>query len=366
MSTSEFDEYKVEHLFLLIGENPLPNYVAAKLLLNKGGKPLLVFSEGTKESAKRFKEELDLSDNQMVPLDNNEANAYEIKRRIIKKIKEIQQEVISKQSDKNQFGLNYTGGTKAMAAHAYQALLDAELNPHPIFSYLDSSSLKMLIDWENGNPIPLNIPKEPLELSLEKLFKLHGLSLSENKASKSNIKTDVTLPELVEAIVKNNSSWREWCKTQISFEGRNKEEVKRETKSSHREEKSDSQKNIETEIYFNFKGWKKADELRELSLPIEELAKDIIVVLQKSNFLDKQGRLSIQQIETVQEEIEREKRIPKPKKSKEYPEDICKWLEGVWLEDYVLQQLQNIQKECYLDDIGMSFNFPREKRYCFF
>ncbi len=27
------NEYKVDHLFLLIGENPLPNYLAAKLLL---------------------------------------------------------------------------------------------------------------------------------------------------------------------------------------------------------------------------------------------------------------------------------------------------------------------------------------------
>lgn len=32
MTTSEFDNYKVDHLFLLIGENPLPNYVAARTL----------------------------------------------------------------------------------------------------------------------------------------------------------------------------------------------------------------------------------------------------------------------------------------------------------------------------------------------
>ncbi|MBN3885080.1 MAG: hypothetical protein HWQ44_19580 [Nostoc sp. JL34] len=174
MSTTEFEPYKVDHLFLLIGENPLPNYVAAKLLLKEGGKPYLVFSEYTEKPAERLKEILDLSDNEMVPLNNNESNAYEIKKRIREKIKEIKKYF----PDKNSFGLNYTGGTKAMAAHAYQALLSPDdkdltiqLNPAPVFSYLDSRSLKILIDQTN-NPIPLDIPKEPLELSLEKLVRI--------------------------------------------------------------------------------------------------------------------------------------------------------------------------------------------------
>ncbi|MCV3212424.1 hypothetical protein OGM63_02570 [Plectonema radiosum NIES-515] len=362
MSTSEFDGYKVDHLFLLIGENPLPNYVAAKMLLKEGGKPYLVFSERTKEPAERIKDELNLSDNEMLPLNNNEANAYEIKKRIREKIKEIQREVIFKHPENNQFGLNYTGGTKAMAAHAYQAFIffddkdcKNQLNPPPIFSYLDSSSLKMLID-QRGNPIPFDIPKEQLKLSLEKLFKLHGLSFSKPP------KTDVTLPELVKAIVNSNSVWCEWCQKQLSVEGRQREEVKRiqiKREIGKGEETDSSQNNIDTEVYFNFGNWKNATDLRELSLPIHELSQEITSILGKSNFLNVEGNLSIKQIEVAQQEIEEKQRIPKPKKDKEYPQDICKWLEGVWLEDYVLQQLNKIKQECSLDQVGMSFNFPK-------
>jgi len=40
---------------LLIGENPLPNYVAAKLLLNDGGTAYLEHTADTVEQAKRLK-----------------------------------------------------------------------------------------------------------------------------------------------------------------------------------------------------------------------------------------------------------------------------------------------------------------------
>ncbi|MEA5554341.1 hypothetical protein VB713_25745 [Anabaena cylindrica UHCC 0172] len=367
MTTSELDKYKVDHLFLLIGENPLPNYVAAKTLLREGGKPYLVFSEGTEKPAERLKEILGLSDRETVSLDNNESNAYEIKKRIRKKIKELKKEF----PNKNSFGLNYTGGTKAMATHAYQALLfhddkdlTIQLNPLPIFSYLDSRSLKILIDQIN-NPIPLDIPKKLLEFSLEKLFELHGLSLSKPPKTevppKKPYKIDVALPELVEAIVKNNLAWREWCKKQLSIEGKQREEVKRVQKkldSQEGEEISSNQNNTVTEIYFNFREWKNATYLRNLSLPIYELPQDITSLLERYNFLDSNGNLSIQTIEQAQQLIEYKERIPKPKKNKDYPEEICKWLEGVWLEDYVLQQLNKIQEECSLDELGMSFDFP--------
>ncbi|MBD2295124.1 DUF1887 family protein [Anabaena sphaerica FACHB-251] len=367
MSTSELDKYKVDHLFLLIGENPLPNYVAAKTLLEEGGKPYLVFTEHTDKPAKRLKEELGLSDQELVPLDNYQSNAHEIKERIRQKIKEIQ----SNFPDKKQFGLNYTGGTKAMAVHAYQALLhpdkeksDIKLVPPPFLSYLDSSSLKMLIDQEKDHPIPCDISKESLELSLEKLFRLHGLSLSKVP------KIHVTLPELVEAIVKNNLAWREWCKNQLYIEGRQKEEVERvQTKLEIQDkETNENQNNLVTEIYFKFGEWKNATNLRDLSLPIHELPKEITYVLEKYNFLDCNGNLSIQTIEESLQQIEDKKRIPKPKKNKDYPKEICKWLEGIWLEDYVLQQLKKIEIECLINinDIGMSFDFPEKADIAFF
>jgi hypothetical protein len=46
----DLSEYKAEHLFLLIGKNPLPNYVAAKLLIKRGAKVCFVYSERTGDS----------------------------------------------------------------------------------------------------------------------------------------------------------------------------------------------------------------------------------------------------------------------------------------------------------------------------
>jgi hypothetical protein len=218
MSTSDFKDYKVDHLFLLIGENPLPNYVAAKTLLADGGKPYLVFTEHTQNPAECLKDALGLSDKEMWSLDNNESNAAEIKKKIREIVKEIQDNPDN--AKKQQFGLNYTGGTKAMAVHAYQALLQPrleeptyKLNPEPIFSYLDSRNLKMLID-QKTNPVPLDIPKKQLDFTLEKLFKLHGFTLSKSP------KKDVTIPELVEAIIKHKSEWQNWCSQVLRLEAR--------------------------------------------------------------------------------------------------------------------------------------------------
>lgn len=345
MSTSEFDKYKVDHLFLLIGENPLPNYVAAKTLLAKDGKPYLVFTEHTQKPAERLKDALGLSDKEMVPLDNNESNPCEIKKRIRAKVEEIQDK-----SEKKQFGLNYTGGTKAMAVHAYQALLQPKLadptyklNPEPKFSYLDSRNLKMLID-QPTNPVPLDIPKDKLDFSLDKLFKLHGFTLSKTSEGKAKIKTNVTLPELVDALVNHQSEWQTWCSKVLRLEARKKIELG-EVKNS----------NNAVENIFELGGWKNATELKNLSLSIQELPEEITDILKRNNIVDDRGYLSIQQIEKASI-------IPKPKKNNEYPEDICTWLEGVWLEDYVLRQLEKIKKEKdgLIDEVGMSFDFDKK------
>ncbi len=58
MKTSELDKYKVDHLFLLIGENPLPNYVATRMLLKDGGTVYLVHSTDTAIQADCIKRRL--------------------------------------------------------------------------------------------------------------------------------------------------------------------------------------------------------------------------------------------------------------------------------------------------------------------
>ncbi len=112
MSTSEFDGYKVDHLFLLIGENPLPNYVAANLLLNKGGTAYLIHTTDTEKSAKRLqkilKSELNVFKDvevELRSLGDYESDAFHIQKKIREELGKIKS---------GKIGLNYTGGTKAL------------------------------------------------------------------------------------------------------------------------------------------------------------------------------------------------------------------------------------------------------------
>ena len=45
------DEYRTDHLLLLVGANPLPNYVAARLLTKPNSKIHLLHTQVTGESA---------------------------------------------------------------------------------------------------------------------------------------------------------------------------------------------------------------------------------------------------------------------------------------------------------------------------
>ncbi|MBC1195840.1 hypothetical protein H0901_11345 [Microcystis aeruginosa BLCCF158] len=71
-------DYQAEHLFLLVGENPLPNYVAPRTLLTQGGKAYFVYSHRTTEQKSLLKKELEndaIKNFDYVDLGNDESNA---------------------------------------------------------------------------------------------------------------------------------------------------------------------------------------------------------------------------------------------------------------------------------------------------
>ena len=311
MSTSEFDKYKVDHLFLLIGENPLPNYVAARLLLNPGGTPYLVYTTGTEKPAKRLQtilssERIGLKTAQLVPLNDGEADAYQIQKAIRSKLETIKD---------GKIGLNYTGGTKAMAVHAYRAVFSKEL-PQTVFSYLDPRRLEMCIDRENGDRIRLKVKPEVLPVKLAKLFQIHGWMWQE----KSEPIDKPELPEAAKAFADfhNNGDlvqlWRDWCN-----------EVLRK---AARDEKDKNK-------------WKKETKLTELSTLSLEKLKSKENIMSSLIHLGVVGKdLSLQAIKD---------------KGLKSLESACKWLDGEWLEHYVLQQVQEISEDLSIHDSATSF-----------
>ena len=319
MNASEFDQYKVDHLFLLIGENPLPNYVAARLLLNKGGTPYLVYTTGTKDPAERLQtilsnEPIGLKTAQLVPLNDYESDAYHIKEAIRPKLEAI---------NVGKIGLNYTGGTKAMAVHAYRAVFSQ--HPDTVFSYLDPRKLEMCIDREDGDRIRLKVKPDVLQVKLAKLFQIHGLELKENFTQEAQ------LPELATALAQvfkdenKTKQWFDWYFNVFCEEARKKKNE-------------------------NWDDWKSKTKLAPLSISLEKLPSEVKTEFKQNNLIDPSGQLSLQEVQQLKT-IEQE---PVFKEIK----DFCKYLDGLWLEHYVLKQVKNIAEKNSIKYYGLNFKVP--------
>ncbi len=314
MSTSEFDKYKVDHLFLLIGENPLPNYVAARLLLNPGGTPYLVYTTATDKPAKRLQtilssEPIGLKTAQLVPLNDGEADAYQIQKAIRSKLETIKD---------GKIGLNYTGGTKAMAVHAYRAVLSKEL-PQTVFSYLDPRRLEMCIDRENGARITLKVKPELLQVKLAELFQIHGLELKADPTQEAH------LPDLAAALAEvfkdehKAKQWFDW------YYGIFREEARKKKKNG------------------DCGDWKSQTALLELAIPLEKLPQEILTAFRSKNIIS-DNKLSLKEVQN--------------KNMFSKLEHFCDWLDGFWLEHHVLQQVKNIADRHSIKDYGVNFKVP--------
>jgi hypothetical protein len=163
--------YKTDCLFLLVGTNPLPNYVASLLLVNDGGKVILLHSRGTGIFAKNIEKAIR---DKKVPVT---IEMWEIDEsdgvRIIQKLKK---EILPFLNAPSSVGLNYTGGTKSMAVHAYRALENyaCEKEIPAIFSYLDARTLSIVFIFSDGSPSKREPVRGKVKISIEELLALHG------------------------------------------------------------------------------------------------------------------------------------------------------------------------------------------------
>lgn len=323
----DWEYHQVDHLFLLVGENPLPNYVAAKTLLKDGGKAYLIDTTGTNPTkpgeegpSQRLRAILNICEKDRVPLENYESDADEIKARIKVKVKEIQEKDKKDYPGETKcFGLNYTGGTKAMAVHVYQALLELNLSPKPVFSYLDPRSLKMRIDYPKT---PLDVLEDKvktwLDISFEKLFALHNLRWKPNdepikspcltEAAKDLVDLYITL-SYQKKLLELTTPYRQWREGELSQKTKNR------------------------------KYWKDEKSLEDVTLDLKDLPSQIQQILKtRLNLSNNQLQL----------------KVAKNYGFKEFSQ-FCEWLNCGWLEHYVLWQVQQI-KNIKIDESAMSFH----------
>jgi len=169
--------YNFRDLILLMGTNPLPNYVVAKYFLtaNPALKRIWILHSpedqrqlyaSTRELAEELRRIIQEDAGQLevkVVALSNISSASRIKHDVENKVIEgLPKREIS-------CHLNYTGGTKAMAVHTYRAL---ESNPDYScsFSYLDARDFRLKVD--RGDHITGDLRNE-IQVSLDTLMRMH-------------------------------------------------------------------------------------------------------------------------------------------------------------------------------------------------
>lgn len=173
-----------DHLFLLVGTNPLPNFVAALLLAKPNAIIWLLHSDGangepsTKAAAEQLemvlrKKRTDLTMKlEPIPSSNN----LQIERRVGEILAVVK-------GLKGMVGLNYTGGTKPMSFHTYRKIerVLEKTTTSPVFSYIDPRRVALCVDGRDQTTpqVSFNILKdsalrEMVEISMNELAALHG------------------------------------------------------------------------------------------------------------------------------------------------------------------------------------------------
>ncbi len=306
---SSLNEYRVDHLLLLVGTNPLPNLVAAELLLKPDGIVYLIHSRDTATVAERLQKYLKSKGlDAKTPRSVEEADARDIENIVGSLVAKL----------KGNVGLNYTGGTKAMAVHAYRAVERA--HSQAVFSYLDANSFEMRIDrpqWREK--VLLKVTPR-----LEELLNLHG-SFFQKGLPKSQ--DDIVMLPVAQALAQvapgeGLREWRQWCDSELRGKARDGE------------------------------NWKRKAALREIELewPTSKHLAEVVRLLRES--------LGVIQSTTLPLAPDKLKNWPFRKRDPKY---LCRWLDGDWLEHYVLHSVVSVAERLKLHDCVMNLKTDRDR-----
>ncbi|NTW15907.1 MAG: DUF1887 family protein [Syntrophaceae bacterium] len=171
---------QVKQLILLVGSNPLPNYLAV-LILNPESVCFL-YTKETKDVKKRIWGVLQ----QRLP-------ALVLKERFIEDASSPVKIRESFPAIDDETHLHYTGGTKIMAAHALMTFFNKG-GTGKRASYIDER--KSMLRFDDDNVMPIDISKVELNLTIKEILGLHGISVI---TIGSDRQPDTALPSIEDA-----------------------------------------------------------------------------------------------------------------------------------------------------------------------
>lgn len=209
--TDIFAEYRTKYLFLLVGTNPLPNYISALLLSEDNGTIFLLHSRKEKAAhTERIAKFLEAGIKTRKPQTKvflrrvDEVDSLRIETQIKKILND------STLSFTGTVGLNYTSGTKPMAIHTYNTL-KSRFKGKLTCSYLDARQLAFYIEDVPGNPYPAN---NSIHVSLNELAALHGYQVGGLRKESKHENLAIALAEVHETEA-GATSWFCWRRNEF-------------------------------------------------------------------------------------------------------------------------------------------------------
>jgi hypothetical protein len=297
-TTERLKPYQTDNLILLVGTNPLPNYVAARLLLKPHGKIHLIYSSGTESIAGRLEQQFARDglqcERRPVVRESKPRDIYDAIHTIVPNML-------------GSVGLHYTGGTKAMSVHAYRAVKDAREDAW--CSYLDAHELKMVIDdgMGDGRDAEISVDKAVM-LSVGEIAGLHNIEFKESRSTPLLLDVARALKKDYES----NKQWLKWAERNLMLPERGRK-------------------------------FKRADELRTMRMPIAEFPE----IGQAFSNLGAPVNATLQDWAEATREF---------KTNADGIKKLAAWLAGgYWLESIVLDALLQVKDGCALDDCGMGY-----------
>jgi len=301
--TAIFPEYRVDHLVLLVGGNPLPNLVATRLQADLKTQIILVYSVGTQDVQDRLRELLTEQGYPCIQVLVEESNPWDIRNRVERSLR----------GRSGRVGIHYTGGTKAMAVNICKTARDVISDENLFLSYLDARSLKL---WVEGPGIDRAVDRDvslQVEVSLMDLLRLHKMDDLPQKPRITAI-----WPTVTQALAKIHTdsnyaaTWRDWCQ-----------------KTLRREDKPDK-----------FKSPTQLKVVSTETIPFDSvraaLNQDIPGLVHPATF----------------EQIVQLSQITKPFRKAD--EKMAQWFDGGWMEDYVFEQIAVIAQSMHIHDLSLS------------
>jgi len=200
--------FDFENLILLVGTNPLPQFVIAEYFLKKNeniNTIWLIYSEENKDVNQEgtniqannlerlIRERWDRHPSLKFPLEK--VSLFDVGD--FRKINDDMEKKVMKEITYESIHLNYTGGTKSMGICIYWILRNTDRFTQRSFSYLDARNFRLIDD--NDGIIAEDLRNE-VNLSFEELINLHGFRRKNSDSKIENIED--SLKKFIEIIKK--------------------------------------------------------------------------------------------------------------------------------------------------------------------